>query len=201
LFGRLPRIYECLALSLRKPAHRNDHFATSQTWPPALHRSLEAGWRPRCREQSRPQLRHVAVTNGQRLNRSGRGSACSGTIAGDPHLPRPSASCPQSLLKARCGPGLSPSRGRNLISRELRKMTLRPVCLGLCLAVCALGEPASAAGGCGVGCSVAPRGGCVRDGWQQALPVRNVCPATSRPAPPCGPYHRWDRRSQMCVPQ
>ena len=28
-------------------------------------------------------------------------------------------------------------------------------------------------------------GSCVRDGWEQGLPVRNECPATSRPTPPC----------------
>ena len=54
----------------------------------------------------------------------------------------------------------------------------------------ALAGPAWGAGGCGVGCSSTSEGACVRDGWQQGLPVRNECPATSRPSPPCGPYHR-----------
>lgn len=79
---------------------------------------------------------------------------------------------------------------------------IRIAYVGAILMVWALAaDPALAAGGCGLGCSVAPRGGCVRDGWQQGLPVRNECPATSRPTPLCGPYHRWDRRSQSCVPQ
>jgi hypothetical protein len=78
---------------------------------------------------------------------------------------------------------------------------IRLACIGAFLVMFALGEPASAAGGCGVRCSVAPLGGCVADGWQQALPVRNACPATSRATPPCGQYHRWSRQSLMCVPR
>lgn len=62
-------------------------------------------------------------------------------------------------------------------------------------------ENVTGAGGCGVGCSSTSEGACVRDGWQQALPVRNVCPATSQPSPPCGPYHRWSRQSMMCIPR
>jgi hypothetical protein len=56
-------------------------------------------------------------------------------------------------------------------------MMIRLACLGACLAVCALAEQAFAAGGCGVGCYSTSEGACVRDGWQQGLPVRNVCPA------------------------
>jgi hypothetical protein len=67
-----------------------------------------------------------------------------------------------------------------------------------------------------IGCSLSDTGsllssalagaaGCLfralRDGWQQALPVRNLCPATARQLPPpCGPYHRWSRQSMMCNP-
>jgi hypothetical protein len=76
---------------------------------------------------------------------------------------------------------------------------IRFACLGAFLAVVALPAPASAADGCGVGCHSTSEGACVRDGWQEGLPVWNVCPATSRPSPPCGPYHRWSRRSMMCV--
>ncbi|WP_083519082.1 GCG_CRPN prefix-to-repeats domain-containing protein [Bradyrhizobium jicamae] len=79
-------------------------------------------------------------------------------------------------------------------------MMIRLACCAACLVVYAVAEPALAADGCGVGCHSTSEGACVRDGWQQGLPVRNVCPATSRPAPPCGPYHRWSRRSMMCIP-
>jgi hypothetical protein len=71
----------------------------------------------------------------------------------------------------------------------------------LVLGAFSLTEPASATGGCGVGCYSTSEGACVRDGWQQGLPVRNVCPATSQPSPPCGPYHRWSRQSMMCIPR
>ena len=70
-------------------------------------------------------------------------------------------------------------------------MMIRFACFGAFVYSCALAGPASATGGCGVGCSSTSEGACVRDGWQQGLPVRNVCPATSRPSAPCGPYHRW----------
>ncbi|WP_456629637.1 GCG_CRPN prefix-to-repeats domain-containing protein [Bradyrhizobium sp. URHC0002] len=76
---------------------------------------------------------------------------------------------------------------------------IRFACFGALLAVVALPGPASAADGCGVGCHATSEGACVRDGWQEGLPVWNVCPATSRPSPPCGPYQRWSRRSMMCV--
>jgi len=72
--------------------------------------------------------------------------------------------------------------------------------VGLLLLSFSLTASANAAGGCGVGCHSTSEGACVRDGWQQALPVRNVCPATSRASAPCGPYHRWSRRSMMCIP-
>ncbi len=78
-------------------------------------------------------------------------------------------------------------------------MMIRFAWLGTFFVAFALAEPALAAGGCGVGCSSTSEGACVRDGWQQALPVRNVCPATSQPSPPCGPYHRWSRQSMSCV--
>jgi hypothetical protein len=72
--------------------------------------------------------------------------------------------------------------------------------VGALLLSFAFAASAYAAGGCGVGCHSTSEGACVRDGWQQAMPVRNVCPATSRASPPCGPYHRWSRRSMMCIP-
>ena len=75
---------------------------------------------------------------------------------------------------------------------------IRFACFGAFLAVVALPGPAAAAGACGVGCH-SSEGACVRDGWQEGLPVWNVCPATSRPSPPCGPYHRWSWQSMMCV--
>jgi hypothetical protein len=79
-------------------------------------------------------------------------------------------------------------------------MMIRFACFGAFFVAFALTGPASATGGCGVGCHSTSEGACVRDGWQEGLPVRNVCPATSRPTPPCGPYHRWSRQSMMCVP-
>ena len=77
---------------------------------------------------------------------------------------------------------------------------IRFSCFGAFFVAFALTGPASATGGCGVGCHSTSEGACVRDGWQEGLPVRNVCPATSRPTPPCGPYHRWSRQSMMCIP-
>lgn len=77
-------------------------------------------------------------------------------------------------------------------------MNLRSACLASCF-VFALAAPASANGFCGVGCHASPSGSCVRDGWEQGLPVVNECPATSRPTPPCGPYFRWSRQSMQCV--
>jgi len=68
-------------------------------------------------------------------------------------------------------------------------MMIRFAFFGAFFVAFALAEPAWGAGGCGVGCSSTSEGACVRDGWQQGLPVRNVCPA-SRLTPPCGPYHR-----------
>jgi hypothetical protein len=63
----------------------------------------------------------------------------------------------------------------------------------------AISDPALAFGGCGAGCHATSAGVCVRDGWQEGLPVRNECPATSRPTPPCGADYRWNRRAMMCV--
>jgi hypothetical protein len=76
---------------------------------------------------------------------------------------------------------------------------LRLVRLGFSLMVFAIAAPANAADGCGPGCHGSPGGACVRDGWEQALPVRNECPATSRPSPPCGRYYRWSARAMMCI--
>jgi len=76
---------------------------------------------------------------------------------------------------------------------------IRLACFGALLAALALPAPALAAEGCGVGCHGTSEGACVRDGWQEGLPVWNVCPATSRSSSPCGPYHRCSRRSTMCI--
>ena len=61
---------------------------------------------------------------------------------------------------------------------------------------------ANAADGCGVGCHATVAGACVVDGWSTGAPVRNECPATSRPRPPCGGRDFvWDRRKQACFQQ
>jgi hypothetical protein len=80
-------------------------------------------------------------------------------------------------------------------------MTLRSTFFSTCFTVAAFAAgPAFAFGGfCGVGCHASPSGSCVRDGWEQGLPVRNECPATSRPTPPCGQTHRWSRQKMSCV--
>ena len=78
-------------------------------------------------------------------------------------------------------------------------MTLRSAFFASCLIAFAFANPALAAGGCGVGCSTTSQGACVRDGWREGLAVRNECPATSRPTPPCGKYYRWSREAMMCV--
>lgn len=78
-------------------------------------------------------------------------------------------------------------------------MMILRLCLGLVISFAT--PPAFAFGGCGVGCRSTFQGACVRDGWQEGLPVRNECPATSRPTPPCGQYYRWSRVAQMCVRQ
>ena len=56
---------------------------------------------------------------------------------------------------------------------------IRFTCLGAFLVAFALTGQASATGGCGVGCRSTSEGGCVRDGWQEGLPVPNV----ARPHP------------------
>ena len=61
---------------------------------------------------------------------------------------------------------------------------IRFACFGAFFVALALTGPASATGGCGLGCSSTSEGACVRDGWQQGLPVRNVCRAISLPTPP-----------------
>jgi hypothetical protein len=47
---------------------------------------------------------------------------------------------------------------------------IRFACFGAFFVALALAGPASAIGGCGVGCSSTSEGACVRDGWQQACP-------------------------------
>lgn len=55
------------------------------------------------------------------------------------------------------------------------------------------------AGGCGEGCHMTSGGACVVDGWDTGAKVRNECPATSRPRPPCGGGDFvWDRKKQAC---
>jgi hypothetical protein len=48
-------------------------------------------------------------------------------------------------------------------------MVLR-FCIGFGLIIFAI-EPAFAFGGCGAGCHSTSQGVCVRDGWQEGLPV------------------------------
>ena len=80
-------------------------------------------------------------------------------------------------------------------------MILRNVQFGFCLIVLAVLGSTDAAFACGPGCHFSPSGACVRDGWEQGMRVRNECPATSRPQPPCGgPGLRWDRRKLACFP-
>jgi hypothetical protein len=84
-------------------------------------------------------------------------------------------------------------------SQQGAVMMIRFNCFGAFFVALALAGPAWGAGGCGVGCSSTSEGACVREGWQQGLPVRNECPATTRPTPPCGPHHRWSRQAMSCV--
>jgi hypothetical protein len=58
--------------------------------------------------------------------------------------------------------------------------------------------PAAAADGCGVGCHAAISGGCVVDGWGTGARIRNECPATTRPRPPCGNGYIWKPRQRAC---
>ena len=61
---------------------------------------------------------------------------------------------------------------------------------------------ANAFDGCGVGCHATVMGACVADGWGTGAPVRNQCPVTSRPRPPCGGRDFvWDARKQACFQQ
>jgi hypothetical protein len=73
---------------------------------------------------------------------------------------------------------------------------------GMLLATAVLAAAASgahAAGGCGEGCHRTSGGACVVDGWGTGAKVRNECPATSRPRPPCGGGDFiWDRTKQAC---
>ena len=75
------------------------------------------------------------------------------------------------------------------------------VCIVFALTVFSITQPASAffGGFCGIGCHASGSGSCVRDGWEQGLPVRNECPATSRPTPPCESTHRWSKQAMSCV--
>jgi hypothetical protein len=79
---------------------------------------------------------------------------------------------------------------------------IRPVAqfgFGLVMLLAVLDTPGAAFfNSCGPGCHEAPSGACVRDGWQQALPVRNECPAFTSPRPPCGRYYKWNRQMRAC---
>jgi hypothetical protein len=80
-------------------------------------------------------------------------------------------------------------------------MIRRATQFGLCLVMLSavlVAPDAAFANYCGPGCHASPSGACVRDGWEQGLPVRNECPAFTSPRPPCGPYYRWDRRMRAC---
>lgn len=57
---------------------------------------------------------------------------------------------------------------------------------------------AHAADGCGTGCRATVGGPCVVDGWGTGTKVRNECPVTSRPRPPCGRDFVWDRTMRAC---
>jgi hypothetical protein len=87
------------------------------------------------------------------------------------------------------------------LRRLERTMTMKIVLALVFSLMISMTQPASAffGGFCGVGCHAAPSGACLRDGWEQGRPVRNECPATSRPTPPCGPHHRWSRQSLSCI--
>lgn len=63
-------------------------------------------------------------------------------------------------------------------------MMIRNICFGAFLATLALTGPAAATGGCGVGCHSTSQGACVRDGWQEGLPVWNVACSPLRPISP-----------------
>ncbi|UVO34029.1 hypothetical protein KUL72_21200 [Bradyrhizobium arachidis] len=55
---------------------------------------------------------------------------------------------------------------------------------------------------CGPGCHPTIAGVCVVDGWGTGARVRNECPATSRPRPPCGGSdYVWSQRKQACFPK
>ncbi|ERF82958.1 GCG_CRPN prefix-to-repeats domain-containing protein [Bradyrhizobium sp.] len=59
--------------------------------------------------------------------------------------------------------------------------------------------PANAADGCGTGCHSTVNGACVVDGWGTSARLRNECPATTRPRPPCGGQgYIWRRDFQAC---
>ena len=58
--------------------------------------------------------------------------------------------------------------------------------------------PASAANSCGPGCHSTISGACVVDGWGTGAKVRNECPITTRPRPPCPLGFIWKPRWQAC---
>jgi hypothetical protein len=61
---------------------------------------------------------------------------------------------------------------------------------------------ANAADGCGPGCHATVAGACVVDGWSMGARVRNECPATSHPRPPCGGSdYIWSPGKRACIPK
>ena len=64
--------------------------------------------------------------------------------------------------------------------------------------LCSL-SPATAADGCGPGCHATISGACVVDGWGTGAKVRNECPVTSRPRPPCPFGFIWKPGFRACA--
>jgi len=56
----------------------------------------------------------------------------------------------------------------------------------------------AAAGFCGPGCHMTISGACVVDGWGTGANIRNECPVTTRPRPPCPIGYEWRPRQQAC---
>jgi hypothetical protein len=93
------------------------------------------------------------------------------------------------------------ARGFSHYDSNARGTTMKILRLSLCFSLISFATPVpvAMAFGCGVGCHSTSQGACVRDGWQEGFPVRNECPATSMPTPPCGRYFRWSRHDMSCV--
>jgi hypothetical protein len=63
----------------------------------------------------------------------------------------------------------------------------RFACLGAFFLAFALTRPAFATGGCGVSCHSTSQGACVRDGWQEGLPVGTSARLRPGQLPPAAP--------------